>query len=144
MASRIQLLSHAVANKIAAGEVVERPASVLKELLENSLDAGATQIDVEVVAGGRKLLSIADNGHGMDRDDALMSVERHATSKVRDVHDIENIQTMGFRGEALAAISSVSRFTLKTCPQGEVEGTEVAVNGGRIQDVREAGCAPGT
>ena len=144
MASRIQLLSHAVANKIAAGEVVERPASVLKELLENSLDAEATQIDVEVVAGGRKLLAIADNGHGMGRDDALMSVERHATSKVRDVHDIENIKTMGFRGEALAAISSVSRFTLKTCPQGELEGTEVLINGGRIQDVREAGCPAGT
>ncbi len=144
MASQIQLLSHAVANKIAAGEVVERPASALKELLENAVDSGATQIDVEVVAGGRKLLAIADNGSGMNRDDALMSIERHATSKIRDVHDIENIQTMGFRGEALAAISSVSRFTLKTCPQGEISGTEIVVNGGRIQDVGEVGCPAGT
>lgn len=140
----IQLLSDIVINKIAAGEVVERPASVLKEMLENSVDAGATRIDVELVDGGRKLISISDDGTGMDRDNALLSIERHATSKIRDVDDIEQIATLGFRGEALAAISSVSRFTLTTRPHDEDIGTEISINGGRMQDVRDAGCPAGT
>ena len=101
----IRLLSPDVANKIAAGEVVERPASVLKELIENSIDAGATQVDVEVVAGGQRLLAVADNGSGMIRDDALLSVERHATSKIRSADDLFDVQTMGFRGEALASVA---------------------------------------
>ncbi|MFC1467606.1 DNA mismatch repair endonuclease MutL [Verrucomicrobiota bacterium] len=140
----IQLLSDVVINKIAAGEVVERPASVLKEMLENSVDAGSTRIEVELVDGGRKLIAISDNGIGMDRDNALLSVERHATSKIRDVDDIEQIATLGFRGEALAAISSVSRFTLTTRPHDEDIGTEISISGGRMQDVRDAGCPAGT
>ena len=140
----IQVLPDAVANQIAAGEVVERPASVLKELLENAVDAGASRIDVEVVAGGRKLVSVTDNGSGMSRDDALLSVERHATSKIREVHDIECIQTLGFRGEALAAIASVSRFRLQSCRAGALEGTVIEITGGRIQDVSDAPAAPGT
>jgi len=140
----IQVLSDAVINKIAAGEVVDRPASVIKELVENALDAGATQVDVEVVAGGRTLLRVADNGGGMDRDNALLSVERHATSKIRDVHDIERIATLGFRGEALAAIASVSRFELLTRPADALGGTEILIQGGRIQEVRDAGGPPGT
>ncbi|MDD4734761.1 MAG: DNA mismatch repair endonuclease MutL, partial [Kiritimatiellae bacterium] len=110
----IRLLDDTVINKIAAGEVVERPASVIKELMENALDAGATRIEVSVVEGGRRLMRVEDNGCGMTRDDALLSVERHATSKVRDMHDVESVTSMGFRGEALAAIPSVSRFTLRT------------------------------
>jgi len=141
--SRIRVLSSVVINKIAAGEVVERPASVLKELIENSIDAGATRIEVSVAAGGRKLVSVSDNGAGMPRDDALLSIERHATSKIRDVDDIENIATLGFRGEALAAIASVSRFRLVTCAAGETAGTEVVSAGGVIQDVRETGFPAG-
>ena len=108
----IQLLPDQVINKIAAGEVVERPASVMKELFENALDAGATQVDVEIIRGGRQLIAITDNGCGMNRDQALLAIERHATSKIRSEADIENIHTLGFRGEALSSISSVSRFTL--------------------------------
>ena len=111
---RIRILSDLVANQIAAGEVVERPASVVKELLENSLDAGATRIRIEVEAGGRKLIRIADNGHGMVRDDALLAFERHATSKLRTSDDLLSIATLGFRGEALPSIASVSRLTLET------------------------------
>jgi DNA mismatch repair protein MutL len=142
--SQIRVLPVHVANKIAAGEVVERPAAVLKEIMENSLDAGATIIDVEVVAGGRTLLSVSDNGSGMSRDDALLSVERHATSKIHDVDDIENIQTMGFRGEALAAISSVSRFRLVTKREADETGTELVITGGRMVDVKDVGCPSGT
>jgi DNA mismatch repair protein MutL len=133
-----------VANKIAAGEVVERPASILKELVENAIDAGATQIDVEIVSGGARLLSVSDNGSGMNRDDALLSVERHATSKIRTSQDIENIHTLGFRGEALAAISSVSRFRVCTRRASDLAGTELVMSGGKLLDVRDAGCPAGT
>ncbi|QBG48499.1 DNA mismatch repair endonuclease MutL [Verrucomicrobia bacterium S94] len=140
----IQMLPDQVINKIAAGEVVERPASVMKELFENSLDAGATQIDVEVIRGGRQLISITDNGCGMTRDQALLSIERHATSKIRSEADIENIRTMGFRGEALAAISSVSRFTLITRPEEELAGTEIQIAGGKFLSCEDIGCPVGT
>ncbi len=143
-APHIRVLPDHVANQIAAGEVVERPASVLKELMENALDAGAGQIDVAVISGGRTLVSVADNGGGMSRDDALLSIERYATSKIRDVDDIERIATLGFRGEALAAIASVSRFTLRTRRAGDLAGTEIVMAGGKVQDVRDAGCPPGT
>lgn len=142
--SPIRLLSDAVINKIAAGEVVDRPASVLKELLENALDAGATRITVEIVAGGRKLIAVSDDGSGMDRDDALLSIERHATSKIRDVDDIEDVATLGFRGEALAAIAAVSQFSLTTRTAAMEGGTEITVAGGKIQDVRDAGGPVGT
>ena len=142
--SIIRVLPDQIVNKIAAGEVVDRPSSVLKELMENAIDAGATQIDVEVVSGGKKVISVADNGKGMTRDDALLCIERHATSKIRDVHDIEKVQTLGFRGEALAAVASVSRFSVKTRPADEVAGTEIIVNGGKMVDVTEAGTPPGT
>ena len=140
----IRILPVNVANKIAAGEVVERPASVVKELLENAIDAGSTRIDVTVTAGGRKLVEVRDNGSGMNRDDALLSIERQATSKIRDVDDIERIDTLGFRGEAVPSIASVSRFTLKTRRQGEESGTELAIVGGSLLDVRDAGVPTGT
>ncbi len=140
----IQLLPDQVINKIAAGEVVERPASVMKELFENALDAGATQVDVEVIRGGRQLIAITDNGCGMDRDQALLSIERHATSKIRSEADIENIHTLGFRGEALSSISSVSRFTLITRPEEELSGTEIQIAGGKMLSVEDIGCPVGT
>jgi len=140
----IQLLPDQVINKIAAGEVVERPASVMKELFENALDAGATQVDVEVVRGGQQLIAITDNGCGMDRDQALLSIERHATSKIRTEADIENIHTLGFRGEALAAISSVSRFTLISRPEEALAGTEIQIAGGKMLGVEDIGCPVGT
>jgi DNA mismatch repair protein MutL len=140
----IRLLPIQVANKIAAGEVVERPASVVKELLENAIDAGASRIDVTVTAGGRNLVEVRDNGCGMNRDDALLSLERQATSKIRDVDDIEHIDTLGFRGEAIPSIASVSRFILKTRRAADESGTELTVVGGSLQDVREAGLPPGT
>ncbi|MBQ9727410.1 MAG: DNA mismatch repair endonuclease MutL [Kiritimatiellae bacterium] len=140
----IRVLPETVANKIAAGEVVERPASVEKELLENAVDAGARRIDVTVTAGGRKLVAVADDGCGMGRDDALLAPERQATSKIRDVTDIENIATLGFRGEALASIASVSRFTLRTRRASDDAGTEIRIEGGVLRDVRDCGAAPGT
>ena len=140
----IRLLPNHVANKIAAGEVVERPASVLKELLENALDAGATRIDVTVSAGGRTLVSVRDNGCGMNREDALLSLERHATSKIRDVDDIERISTLGFRGEAIPSIASVSRFTLTTRRTDAEEGTRIVVNAGTLAEVKTCGAPPGT
>ena len=141
---QIRLLPDQVVNKIAAGEVVERPASVLKELVENALDAASSNIEVDVVSGGKKLLAVSDNGTGMGRDDALLCIERHATSKIRDVDDIEKIDTLGFRGEALAAIASVSQFTLVTRPAESLTGTEILITGGKMQDVRDAGCPVGT
>src|SRR6202045_1414476 len=141
---RIRILSDLVANQIAAGEVVERPASVVKELLENSLDAGATRIRIEVEAGGRKLIRIADNGPGMVRDDALLAFERHATSKLRTSDDLLSIATLGFRGEALPSIASVSRVLLESRATEEEEGTRVEFAGGRLVGVNPEGLPPGT
>jgi len=141
---RIRILSDLVANQIAAGEVVERPASVVKELLENSLDAGAIRIRIEVEAGGRKLIRIADNGHGMVADDALLAFERHATSKLRTSDDLLSIATLGFRGEALPSIASVSRLTLETRSAEEDSGTIVEIAGGNIVRVEPAGLPVGT
>ena len=140
----IRLLPLHVANKIAAGEVVERPASVLKELLENAIDSGATRIDVTVVAGGRNLVSVRDNGCGMTREDALLSLERQATSKIRDVDDIERIDTLGFRGEAIPSIAAVSRFTLVTRRVDDESGTRLVVNAGTLAEVADCGAPPGT
>ncbi|MFA7404624.1 MAG: DNA mismatch repair endonuclease MutL [Pelobacteraceae bacterium] len=144
MSQRITILPETLTNKIAAGEVVERPASVIKELIENSLDAGATEISVEITAGGRRLIRVSDNGSGMSREDALLSLERHATSKIRVDSDLDKIMTLGFRGEALPSIASVSRFSLATREGGSPEGTEIIVEGGRVRDVRACGMAPGT
>jgi len=141
---RIRILSDQVANQIAAGEVVERPASVVKELLENSLDAGATRIRIEVEAGGRKLIRMVDDGHGMVRDDALLAFERHATSKLHSSDDLLAIRTLGFRGEALPSIASVSRLTLETRSAEEDAGTTVEIAGGKIQRVEDAGLPVGT
>jgi DNA mismatch repair protein MutL len=141
---KIVILPEHLTNKIAAGEVVERPASVIKELLENALDAGATEIAVEVSAGGRRRIRVTDNGSGMSREDALLSLERHATSKIKSADDLDRILTLGFRGEALPSIASVSRFTLATRQLQSIEGTEIIVEGGRVRDVRAYGMAPGT
>ncbi len=141
---RIRVLSDNVANKIAAGEVVERPASVVKELLENSLDAGGTRIRIEVEGGGRRLIAITDNGCGMGQDDAMLAFERHATSKIHDADDLLNIATLGFRGEALPSIASVSRFTLETRQQEDQAGTRIEIAGGKLLKVEETGAPPGT
>ncbi|HWY68213.1 MAG TPA: DNA mismatch repair endonuclease MutL [Terriglobales bacterium] len=141
---RIRVLSDNVANKIAAGEVVERPASVVKELLENSLDAGATRIRIEVEAGGRKLIAIMDNGCGMGQDDAMLAFERHATSKIHDADDLLNIDTLGFRGEALPSIASVSRLALETRQDADTSGTRIEIAGGKLLKVEETGAPAGT
>ena len=141
---QIRLLSETVASQVAAGEVVERPASVVKELIENSIDAGARKIDVMIRRGGISLVRVIDDGCGMDRDDALLSLERHATSKIRTAADLEAIATLGFRGEALPSIASVSRFRLTTREAHAVAGTEIIVNGGKLDVVRDGGEAPGT
>ncbi|MEJ5369305.1 MAG: DNA mismatch repair endonuclease MutL [Bryobacteraceae bacterium] len=141
---RIHVLSDQVANKIAAGEVVERPASVVKELLENSLDAGAVSIRVEAEGGGRRLIRVSDDGCGMLRDDALLALERHATSKISSVEELESISTLGFRGEALPSIASVSRMVIETRSAEESSGARVEVAGGRILSVGECVRPPGT
>src|SRR5271170_7509571 len=141
---KIHVLSEQVANKIAAGEVVERPASVVKELLENALDAGATRIKISVEAGGKKLIQITDNGCGMVRDDAMLAFERHATSKIKNTEDLLSIATLGFRGEALPSIASVSRLRLETRAADEAGGTVVEINGGKMARVEEAGLPAGT
>jgi DNA mismatch repair protein MutL len=141
---RIRILSDQVANQIAAGEVVDRPASVVKELLENALDAGANRIRVDVEAGGRKLIRISDDGHGMSRDDALLAFERHATSKLRTADDLLSIATLGFRGEALPSIASVSRVTLETTAGEEATGTRLEIAGGKIHHVDDAALPRGT
>ena len=144
--NRIRLLPEQVANQIAAGEVVERPASVVKELVENSLDAAAARVSVEIQAGGRSLIRVIDDGTGMSRDDALLCLERHATSKIQRAEDLAAIVTMGFRGEALPSIASVSRFTLTTRERETAapEGTQIVVSGGKILEVKAAGTPPGT
>jgi DNA mismatch repair protein MutL len=141
---RIRILSDQVANQIAAGEVVDRPASVVKELLENALDAGATRIRIEVEGGGRKLIRIADNGHGMGRDDAMLAFERHATSKIRSSDDLLSIATLGFRGEALPSIASISRLELTTRMAEDSAGTCIEIVGGKMARVEDAGVPPGT
>ncbi len=141
---RIHVLPEHVANKIAAGEVVERPASVVKELLENALDAGATRIKINVEAGGKKLIQITDNGCGMVRDDAMLAFERHATSKIKDAEDLLSVATLGFRGEALPSIASVSRLRLETRDADATAGTVIEINGGKMARVEEAGLPAGT
>ena len=144
--NRIHLLSEQVANQIAAGEVIERPASVVKELVENALDAQAARVTLEIQAGGRSLIRVTDDGTGMSRDDALLCLERHATSKIQKAEDLAAIVTMGFRGEALPSIASVSRFTLTTRERADdsPEGTQIVISGGKILEVKAAGSAPGT
>jgi len=142
--SKIRILPELISNKIAAGEVVERPASVVKELMENALDAGSSRITVEVNKGGRSLIRVSDNASGMNHDDALLALERYATSKIYSDADLFSINTLGFRGEALPSIASVSRLTLVTRPKDSDSGTEIRVEGGKIKQVSEVGAPPGT
>ncbi len=141
---KIQILPEEVINKIAAGEIVERPASVVKELVENSIDAGATRITVEIKKGGRDLIKVTDNGKGMTREDALLSLERHSTSKIRTAEEIENIDTLGFRGEALPSIAAVSRMELTTRATEAEAGVRIKLEGNKVKTVRETGCPVGT
>jgi DNA mismatch repair protein MutL len=141
---KIQRLPADLANQIAAGEVVERPASVIKELVENSIDAGATRLAITAEFGGKRLIRVEDDGEGMDPEDARLSIERHATSKIRRADDLARIATLGFRGEALPSMASVSHFTLRTRARGQVSGTEIRVNGGAVASVTEAGMPEGT
>jgi DNA mismatch repair protein MutL len=142
--STIRILEPTVANQIAAGEVVERPAAVIKELLENSLDAGAQRVTVDFSRGGKAQMIVEDDGKGMTGDEALLSLERHATSKIQLASDLDRIATFGFRGEALPSIASVARFTMQTRPASAPSGTEVAINGGKLVHRRDHGMAPGT
>src|SRR3984893_13860754 len=139
--SRIRILAEVVANKIAAGEVVERPASVVKELLEKALEAGANNIRVETDSRGRRMIRVIDDGHGMTHDDALLAFERHATSKLRSADDLLSIATLGFRGEALPTIAAVSRLLFETRDEAEAEGTRVEFAGGKLIGVKPAGLA---
>ena len=142
--SKIRILADKVANQIAAGEVVERPASVVKELLENSVDAKASKIEIEFRDGGKSYIRVEDNGHGMTQDQALLSLERHATSKIREAKDLNKIRSFGFRGEALPSISSVSRFTMRSRSASEGDGCEIFVNGGKLIHVKDCGMPRGT
>ena len=142
--SRIRLLSEQVANQIAAGEVVDRPAAVVKELAENSLDAGATRIDIAIEGGGAGLIRVADDGCGMDRDDVLLCLERHATSKLREASELEAIKSLGFRGEAIPSIASVSWLTILSRQREAPLGARAEVRHGALKEVREEGCACGT
>src|SRR5262250_2623503 len=142
--SRIRILAEAVANRIAAGEVVERPASVVKELLENALDAGANSVRIETEAGGKRMIRVMDDGHGMTHDDALLAFERHATSKLKTADDLLSIATLGFRGEALPTIASVSRLLLESRDPCEAEGTRVEFSNGKLVSVKPAGLPAGT
>lgn len=142
--AKIRTLPDVLVSKIAAGEIVERPASVVKELVENSIDAGATRISIHLESGGKRLVRVVDNGHGMSRDDALMSIERHATSKIRDIDDLFSIGTLGFRGEALPSISSVSRFRMITVAEGAKSGTEIYIEGGVVRKIKETASPPGS
>lgn len=144
MALRIKILPEQLTNKIAAGEVVERPASVVKELVENAIDSGARDIIIEIESGGKRLLRVTDDGCGMSREDALLALERHATSKIATDSDLFGLTTLGFRGEALPSIASVSRFTLATREEGRLEGTEIYAEGGKIREVKACGMAVGT
>jgi DNA mismatch repair protein MutL len=142
--NKIHVLDEATINKIAAGEVIERPASVVKELVENSIDAGATDIRIEVMGGGIKSIKVTDNGHGMSREDVSIAFLKHATSKIRDIHDIETVLTLGFRGEALSSITAVSKVEITTKHPGEVAGTRVVVHGGEVVSIGDTGAADGT
>src|SRR5580693_4230678 len=142
--SRIRILPEAVANRIAAGEVVERPASEVKELLENALDAGANSIRIETEMGGKRMIRVIDDGHGMMHDDALLAFERHATSKLRSADDLISISTLGFRGEALPSIAAISRLLLETRTPEEEQGTRIEFAGGKLTGVKPAGVPPGT
>lgn len=144
MATRIRILPEQLTNKIAAGEVVERPASVVKELVENAIDAFSSEIIIEIEDGGRRLIRVSDNGCGMSREDLLISLERHATSKIRTDADLFTLSSLGFRGEAIPSIASVSRFSLASCENGTIEGTEVYAEGGKIIDVKSCGMSTGT
>jgi DNA mismatch repair protein MutL len=144
MNTKIRLLDEQTINKIAAGEVIENPSSVVKELIENSLDAGATSICIEIQQGGRELIRVSDNGCGMSNDDALLCLERHATSKIKEVEDIQDLMTMGFRGEAIPSIASISKFTLLTCQQCSQNGYLVKIEGGKILSSGPASCSEGT
>lgn len=144
MSCKIRVLDEHTINKIAAGEVIENPASVVKELVENAIDAQASAITIEIQAGGRQLIRISDNGYGMNQDDAVLCLERHATSKIKEVEDIHTLLTMGFRGEAVPSIASISKFTILTRLHEEEMGTMVLVDGGRLMQVCPAACAPGT